>query len=47
MCPKIADLDETQLRWLTYHIGHSLDIQRELYRIKDLIIELAKVSCVL
>ena len=35
------------MRWLTDHIGHSLDVERELYLIKDSIIELAKVSCVL
>ena len=44
---QIADLDETQLRWLANHMGHNLDVHREFYRLKDSTIELAKVSRVL
>ena len=44
---QIADLDETQLRWLADHLGHNLDVHREFYRLRDSTIELSKVSRVL
>ena len=41
---QIADLDETNLRWLADHLGHDLSVHREYYRLRDSTIELAKVS---
>lgn len=41
---QIADLDETNLRWLADHLGHDLSVHREYYRLRDSTIELTKVS---
>ena len=43
---KIGDLDETQLHWLAYHLGHKLYLHRK-FRLNDSTIELANLSWVL
>lgn len=41
---QIADLSENDLRWLADHFGHHISVHREYYRLKDLTVQLAKVS---
>ena len=40
----IADLSETDVRWLAEHLGHNLDVHREYYRLRESTVELTKVS---
>ena len=37
---QIADLSETDLRWLAMHLGHNLDVHREYYRLRESTVEL-------
>ena len=39
----IADLSETDLRWLAEHLSHSLDVHREYYRLRESTVEFTKV----
>ena len=39
---QIADLTDTDLRWLAEHMGHNLDVHREFYRLRESTVELTK-----
>ena len=41
---EIADLDETNLRWLANDMGDNLVVHREFYRLHDSTVELTKVA---
>ncbi len=41
---QILDLKETQLEWLANHLGHSVQIHRDYYRLSEPTLELTKVA---
>lgn len=41
---QIADLTETDLEWLSRHLGHDLTVHKEFYRLSESTVELTKVS---
>ena len=41
---QISSLTNIELEWLSNHLGHSVDVHKEYYRLQDSAIELAKVS---
>jgi len=44
---QIADLSNVELKWLSNHMGHEVNIHESVYRIHDSTIELANISCLL
>ncbi|KAF0303913.1 hypothetical protein FJT64_024170 [Amphibalanus amphitrite] len=41
---QVLQLDEQQLEWVANHLGHSLDVHRQFYRLPSEILQLTKVS---
>ena len=41
---QISDPNSNEIEWLANHLGHSVDIHQEYYRLRDNAIELSKVS---
>ena len=41
---QISSLNQTELEWLCNHMGHSVDVHKQYYRMQDSAIELSKVS---
>lgn len=41
---QISSLNETEMDWLSNHLGHSLEVHKNSYRLHDSAVELAKVS---
>ena len=41
---QISDLNSSEIEWLANHLGHSVGIHQEYYRLHDNAIELPKVS---
>ena len=44
---QILGLHPGELEWLSNHLGHSINVQQELYRLHEDTIEVAKISKVL
>ncbi|XP_064619453.1 uncharacterized protein LOC135482903 [Lineus longissimus] len=44
---QVLGLKEGELEWLSNHMGHTVDIHRQSYRLHESIIEMAKVSTIL
>ena len=41
---QISSLNETEMEWLSSHLGHSLEVYKNAYKLNDSAVELAKVS---
>lgn len=41
------NLNEIQIEWLANHLGHSVQIHKDVYRQYDCTLEMAKVSAIL
>ena len=41
---QVLSLNANELEWLATHMGHSLDVHKEYYRLHDSTLELAKIS---
>ena len=41
---QISDLNSSEIEWLANHLGHSVGIHQEYYRLHDNAVELPKVS---
>ena len=41
---QISALNDTEMEWLWNHMGHSIQIHKQYYRLQDSAIELSKVS---
>ena len=41
---QIMQLEENELEWLCTHMGHSIDVHRNFYRLPAAALELAKIS---
>ena len=40
----MLNLNQTELEWLTNHLGHSIDVHKEFYRNQGATIQLGKVA---
>lgn len=41
---QVIDLKENELEWLASHMGHSIKVHREFYRLQSSVLEMAKVG---
>ncbi|XP_070573897.1 uncharacterized protein [Ptychodera flava] len=41
---QVLNLNETQLHWLSDHLGHSLNVHKNFYRLQDSTVEMGKVA---
>ena len=41
---QISALDATEMEWLCWHMGHTVDVHKQYYRMQDSAIQLSKVS---
>ena len=41
---QISSLNKTEMEWLSNHLGHSLEVYKNAYKLNDSAVELAKVS---
>ncbi|WAR30017.1 hypothetical protein MAR_003585 [Mya arenaria] len=44
---QLLDMSEPELRWITDHLGHSVDVHKKWYRVSNKAVELTKVASVL
>lgn len=41
---QVMNLKEGEMEWLGSHLGHTVNIHKEAYRLHDSVLEMAKVS---
>jgi hypothetical protein len=44
---QLLDMSEAELRWVTDHLGHSIDVHKKWYRMSNRAVEMTKVASVL
>ncbi|XP_052251835.1 uncharacterized protein LOC127858672 [Dreissena polymorpha] len=44
---QLLDMKETELRWITDHMGHTVDVHKKWYRLSNRAVELTKVASIL
>jgi hypothetical protein len=44
---QLIDMTEAELRWVTDHLGHTIDVHKKWYRLSNRTVELTKVAAVL
>ena len=42
---QVINLNSNEIEWLANHLGHTVDIHQEYYRLHENATELSKVSC--